>query len=83
MRTIGLGLSIILLSLCLGCGREEIHIAGNVTFDGKPLEEGTIEFIPIEGTAGPSTGGSIRAGRYECSKDTGLVSTQKARRPQV
>jgi hypothetical protein len=73
MRILALGLPLALVLSSLGCDSKEIHIGGNVTFNGTPIEEGTIEFIPIEGTAGPSTGAAIKKGRYDCSKDTGLV----------
>ena len=73
MRTIQLGVFVALLCLCLGCGPRAVHIDGKVTYRGKPVEEGTIELIPIEGTAGPSTGGPIKAGRYEIATNTQLV----------
>lgn len=74
MRTFGLGFSILMLSLALGCGPKAVHIDGKVTYLGKPIEVGTIEFVPVEGTAGPSTGGSIKAGQYAFSTVQGLAS---------
>jgi hypothetical protein len=38
-------------------------IEGAVTFDGKPVEQGSITFEPASGT-GPSAGGTIQNGRY-------------------
>lgn len=73
MRTLVWGLLISVLSLCFGCGPKVIRIGGNVTYDGKPIEAGTIEFIPIEGTAGPSTGAAIKAGRYDCVANAGVA----------
>lgn len=57
-----------LLAVCtVGChsGPRLLRIFGTVSFEGKPIEKGTIEFIPVDGTSGPSTGGSIVNGRYE------------------
>ncbi len=39
-------------------------VAGEITVDGAPLEEGTIGFAPWDGK-GPTAGTTIRAGRYE------------------
>lgn len=57
----------VLVILVAGCdsGPRLLPIFGTVSFEGKPIEKGTIEFIPTDGTSGPSTGGSIKAGRYE------------------
>jgi hypothetical protein len=46
-------------------------IWGEVTYDGKPLETGTIELIPIDGTPGPSTGGAITNGQYDVPQNIG------------
>jgi hypothetical protein len=73
MRVIQLGVLTALLALCLGCGSKTIRIEGTVTYNGKPISEGTIEFLPIEGTSGPSVGGKIKEGRYEFSTDKGLT----------
>jgi len=73
VRMLVLGSLFVVLCLCSGCGSNATHISGNVTYDGKSIEEGTIEFIPIEGTTGPSTGADIKLGHYECSQDTALA----------
>lgn len=46
-----------------GCGGAT-SVAGKVTWDGKPVEKGTITFEPADGK-GQSTGGAIEGGRYE------------------
>lgn len=48
---------------CLGDGR--IDVAGSVSVDGTPVEHGSIMFIPIEETPGPTAGALIRGGSYE------------------
>jgi hypothetical protein len=53
-----------LLLLC-GCAGSEPSISGTVKLGGKPLAEGDIQFIPIEGTSGPDAGAEIRDGKYK------------------
>jgi len=50
--------------MCLGCSGSGNTIEGNVTYDGQPVERGSITFEPASGT-GPSAGGAIQNGRYE------------------
>jgi hypothetical protein len=56
-----------LLLLCGGCGsrQELVEIKGQVRFEGQPINDGSIDFIPIDGTAGASAGATIRDGAYE------------------
>lgn len=60
---------------CLpGCGGNyggRTSISGTVKFDGKPVEKGSIAFIPAEGVKGPSTGGLIQDGKYNIAADQG------------
>ena len=61
--------------LCsVGCGRSggRTPLEGTVTFDGAPLPEGTIEFQPIQGTGGPSTGGPIVEGEFRIDPGDGV-----------
>ena len=65
-----------LLVLCSGCGptRTTEGVRGEVSFDGRPLETGTIDFIPVEGTAGGSARSVIANGRYEVAAEHGLLA---------
>lgn len=59
----------------LGC-RDEFadrhEITGNVTYKGKPLSQGNIQFIP-EGVPGAATGvANVDNGKYEIPKRGGL-----------
>ena len=47
----------------LGCGRGGSPVSGAVSFDGAPVENGRISFVPADGK-GPTFGGLIEAGRY-------------------
>ena len=52
------------LALCLGCSSDQTTIEGAITFDGQPVERGSITFEPASG-AGPSAGGTIENGQYK------------------
>lgn len=53
------------LLLLSGCAGAETSIIGTVNLDGKPVPEGDIRFIPMEGTAGVDAGAVIRDGKYK------------------
>ena len=55
-------LGVLLLCGCDSGGRQSI--AGTVTLDGRPLEKGTITFIPQSDTQGPTAGAEIVDGKY-------------------
>lgn len=47
-----------------GCGGNGMStVAGTVTVDGKPLEQGAISFVPADGE-GPTAGATIEDGKY-------------------
>lgn len=59
-----------------GCGEagpERLAASGEVTLDGKPLETGSIAFLPAAGTEAPSVGGTIENGRYELPAEKGAL----------
>ena len=61
------------LLLLTGCGGGNANcgdISGAVKLDGKPLEQGSILFTPMQGTSGSVTGGTIENGRYKFSGAT-------------
>ena len=59
----------------VGCGSDtgQVSIRGAVSYDGHPIDAGTIVFTPMEVTKGPSTGGRIKDGRYDVPADKGPV----------
>jgi hypothetical protein len=62
------------LTVCIGCSRSASDrgaIHGNVQLDGKPLEKGSILFIPIEGTRGVVAGTEIENGHFQISQSDG------------
>lgn len=56
-------LTLSLVLACHGCKERGCPITGEVTFDGKPVAEGTIVFEPADGQ-GVTTGGKITDGKY-------------------
>jgi len=62
---------------CVGCGGssgpERASVSGQVTFDGKPIEKGSIAFIPDGTTVGPTAGAIIENGRYKTQSGGGPV----------
>jgi hypothetical protein len=52
--------------LLAGCTRvgDGASVEGTVTVNGKPLDAGAINFVPIRPTTGPSAGAAIADGRY-------------------
>ena len=85
--TISPRVTLVLMALALltGCGTKRFPVTGDVSFDGKPVEEGTISFEPSDGN-GPTTGGKIIGGKYEFTGDAAPLSGKKNcadfRRPQ-
>ncbi len=70
---------IILLIITLfmvGCGSNRFPVAGEVTFDGKPVEQGTISLEPID-RQGPTTGGKITNGKYRLEGDAAPLPGKK------
>src|ERR1022692_2654489 len=67
--------SFLVLILALsGCGEKTYNFSGTVTFDGEPIPEGRIAFVP-EGS-GPGSGGPITNGHYSVSVPPGKAKVQ-------
>ncbi|MBI1249759.1 hypothetical protein GC197_18185 [bacterium] len=62
--------------LLAGCGSSNgmVNIAGTVTFDGEPVQNGSITFMPIEG--GTMGGGLIENGRIIAESPPGKMAVQ-------
>jgi hypothetical protein len=56
-------LLILSTALLCGCGGGAARITGVVTYEGQPVGDGAISFLPADGK-GPTAGGPIVAGRY-------------------
>jgi hypothetical protein len=62
-------------ALSVGCSsaRRTVGIQGEVNFDDRRIERGRIDFVPVEGTPGPSAVASIVNGRYDVPARWGLL----------
>jgi hypothetical protein len=59
-----------------GCGRagpERASVSGTVTLEGHTISEGSITFVPTDGSQGPTAGGAIRDGKFEITKFDGPI----------
>jgi hypothetical protein len=58
------------LAMASGCGgKNTATVSGNVTYDGKPIDKGSVSFIPKDG-AGPVSAGEIIDGAYRAANVT-------------
>ena len=67
------------IAACLflaGCSRGGLsEISGTVTYDGQPIQSGTIQFLPDDGN-GPTAAGVINDGRYAMKVAPGKKKVQ-------
>jgi hypothetical protein len=63
--------ALLLAAGCSGGGKAEV--SGTVLLDGEPVEQGSINFIPVEGTSGPGVGAVIKDGKYHIPKGKGVT----------
>src|SRR5688500_16411557 len=61
--------------LLAGCGGDPLGrqaVSGTVHFQGKPLDQGRIQFVPV--TKGPTeSGATIESGKFQIARDSGLA----------
>lgn len=65
---------VMLCALLAGCSDPYAQfndVKGTVTLEGKPLDQGDIQFLPLE-NQGTQSGASIKNGAYEMPKQNGL-----------
>ena len=57
-----------------GCGGslDIVPVHGTVKFNGRPIPDGQIRFVPIEDTKGPASTGNIVAGEYKIEARGGV-----------
>ena len=67
---------LIITLFMVGCGSNRFPVAGEVTFDGKPVEQGTISLEPVD-RQGPTTGGKITDGKYRLEGDAAPLPGKK------
>ena len=62
-----------------GCTGGKVVVRGTVTVDGQPIDEGSISLEPADGQ-GPTTGGMIKAGKYELIGNAAVTPGEKIAR---
>ena len=63
---------------CGSSGPERAVVSGEVTYNGQPVEKGTIRFLPTKGTETPPWGAHIVDGKYKAYGKGGVpVGTHK------
>lgn len=67
-----------------GCGRSDglLTISGTVTLDGKPVQDGSVSLMPVDGK-GIAGGGTIINGRYTAESSPGEMAVQIYAHEQV
>ena len=58
---------------CSKSGPDSAEVSGVVRLDGQLIEEGSIQFIPVDGTTGASSGGVIKNGKYHIDRKGGVT----------
>ena len=71
-RSILPALTAFALLAAAGCGSGHVPLTGEVSYDGQPIDEGTITFVsPTEDDAAGKPSARIEGGKYKFDKDTG------------
>lgn len=64
MRHSLLAFTVVLALIAAGCGNKKPVVSGVVTLDGKPLDNGTVQFFPMKGDGQTSAALLGKDGRY-------------------
>jgi hypothetical protein len=69
-------LLLVALGLLLGCGHgsdlPRVTVSGKVSYQGRPIPEGLIAFVPIKETKGPTSSAIITNGVYDVTAAGGV-----------
>ena len=55
-----------------GTGLTKVVVTGTITYNGEPIDNGEIRFLPIDATQGPISGGPIVKGTYKAVSKGGV-----------
>jgi hypothetical protein len=71
--------AIVFVAVCVcpvlgGCGGSASSVSGEISYAGKPIENGSIRFFPTQGTEGAGAIAAITDGKYSVDADRGLIA---------
>ena len=71
-----LALSLAAVVLLIGCGANSgrVPLSGSASYRGEPIEKGSLELFPADGTTAPATGSVIRDGQWEIAAKQGPLA---------
>jgi hypothetical protein len=74
--------TLLLLPIIIGCSNNNpqgrVSVRGEVTLDGKPLEQGNISFLSLPGSVPKiATGASIKNGKFSLPLEHGIIPDQE------
>ncbi len=76
LKFVPAGVCVVLMVCSIGCGPsgpERTPVSGNVSFNGAPVQDGQIRFLPSKETGGgPMSGAYIVAGKYNADRKGGV-----------
>lgn len=67
---------VLFASLVSGCGGGDPNrgaVRGTITIDGKPVTQGTVDFMPIDRSLGSTAGTTIEDGKYDLARIKGAT----------
>src|SRR5437870_1956612 len=64
--------AVVSLTGCGGDPNARQAVSGTVTFNGQPLDQGRIHFVPVDKTKSDS-GATVENGKYNIPRDVGLM----------
>jgi len=74
-----LPLILVFCAFFVGCGKPQTLVHGTVSWKGKPVEEGTIEFCPTRDKTLPITVAEVKNGQYSIKAPRGEMLVRVAK----
>lgn len=65
----------VVMAAFVGCSNSDgmVPVEGQVMLNGKPLETGQMQFIPTQGTKGPTSGAALVDGKFSARIPEGKI----------
>lgn len=65
---------LLVFAMVLGCGGSQCTVTGTLSFNGQPIQDGSIRFFPVDGTEGPGAVAKIENGQYGITSESNLLA---------